>query len=61
MGRKYDKYVAAIGRENEAKLNLQATQGGASKAGMQAAHDRLLDANIDSQEAWDKVMDDPTG
>lgn len=61
MGRKYDKYVEKVKAENDAKLGLNVANGGSSKAGMQAAHDRLLDAHIDTEEAWDKVMEDPTG
>jgi hypothetical protein len=61
MGRKYDKYVKAVEAENQAKADLAAAQGGSSRAGMDSAFNKLYDANIDTQEAWDKVMDDPTG
>ncbi len=61
MGRKYDKYVEAVGRENQAKADLAAAQGGSSQAGMDSAYNKLFDAHIDTEEAWDKVMEDPTG
>ncbi len=61
MGRKYDKYVKAVEAENQAKADLAAAQGGSTQAGMDAAYNNLYDRNIDTQEAWDKVMEDPTG
>jgi hypothetical protein len=61
MGRKYDKYVRAVEAENQAKADLAAAQGGSTQARMDAAWNNLYDRNIDTQEAWDKVMEDPTG
>ncbi len=61
MGKKYDRYVSYVQKENQAKADMHAANGGSSKAGMDAAHNKLMDAHIDTEEAWDKVMDDPTG
>lgn len=61
MGKKYEKYLKAVDNHNQAKLNMMVAQGGSSQAGMAAAENKLLDAHIDQEEAWDKVMEDPTG
>jgi hypothetical protein len=61
MGKKYDAYEKAVQANNAAKSREVDTRGGSTQ---QARHEALTNrtqAQRIEDEAWDRLMDDPTG
>jgi len=61
MGKKYDAYEKAVKANEAAKAREVDTRGGSTQ---QARHEALTNraqAQRVEDEAWDRLMDDPTG
>lgn len=61
MGKKYDAYVKAVEANNIAKGNLQAANGGSTERGMIEAQNNARQAQLNEDDTWQQVLDDPQG
>ncbi|AWN05131.1 hypothetical protein SEA_VORVOLAKOS_50 [Streptomyces phage Vorvolakos] len=61
MGKNYDAYQKAVEAENAAKARWSDVQGGSTKETYNEALTNAQQAEAISNEAWQRLMDDPTG
>lgn len=61
MGKNYDAYARAVQANNQAKMQIQVVNGGSTEQAMNEALTNQEQNQRIEDEAWDRLMDDPTG
>jgi hypothetical protein len=61
MGKKYEAYEKAVKANNETKSTLQVAQGGSTAAHLQESQTNAIQAQINEDDTWRQVLEDPQG
>lgn len=61
MGKNYDAYQKALQAENQTNLRVAEVQGGSTEQAMNEALTNQVQAHAVTEDAWQRVLDDPTG